>query len=379
MADFGIRNSSRRNSAKLVHRACISQLVRSAREAGCGGASELRRRAVAALRSHRGDMSALGRILRQAAASAAFAVAFLGFGGAREAGAQPVFSNQTVPAALASSDGYSDIEFADIDADGDLDCFYDSSAVKFFRNDGTASSPVFLQVVGAGNPLNALGDNNAHLEFGDIDDDGDLDCFTSHATIANRLSFFENQGTAAAPVFLLVEGAGDPMDGLNVAFIDGSAALVDIDDDGDLDMFVGGGDGLVTFFRNDGTAASPSFTSVAGAGNPMNGFDGGTLSSLEFADFDGDHDFDATMSDFNNNPLSFFLNTGTAAAPVFVQQFGGSNPFNSFSFPDLRHGIADIDDDGDNDVFLARGGSSIVFLRNDDPNLPVEVSEIEID
>ena len=42
-------------------------------------------------------------------------------------------------------------------------------------------------------------------------------------------------------------------------FNDSDPALVDIDNDGDLDFFCGNDDGGMQFFRNEGTSVSPDF------------------------------------------------------------------------------------------------------------------------
>ena len=45
----------------------------------------------------------------------------------------------------------------------------------------------------------------------------------------------------------------------------------DVDGDGDADCFVGNVDGNVKFFRNTGSASAPVMAEVSGAGNPFNG------------------------------------------------------------------------------------------------------------
>ena len=74
-------------------------------------------------------------------------------------------------------------EFVDIDNDGDLDMFrssYNTSFVQiidYYENTGTVNAPFFEQRVGANNPLDGA-EYTTHLEFVDIDGDGDMDCFT---------------------------------------------------------------------------------------------------------------------------------------------------------------------------------------------------------
>jgi len=69
--------------------------------------------------------------------------------------------------------------------------------------------------------------------------------------------------------------------------------LVDIDDDGDLDLFIGEYYGQIYFYRNDGDSSTPVWTSVGfitdSAGTTI---DAGSCSSPDFADIDGDGDLD---------------------------------------------------------------------------------------
>ena len=127
--------------------------------------------------------------------------------------------------------------FADIDGDGDLDAFVGSSdgTTRFFRNTGTATAPSFVSAA-VPSGLNGVGSNSAPT-FADIDNDGDLDAFVGASDGTTR--FFRNTGTAAAPAFVLQAsnfGLGDV--GFNA-----SPTLVDIDGDGDRDAFVGANDG----------------------------------------------------------------------------------------------------------------------------------------
>ena len=69
---------------------------------------------------------------------------------------------------------------------------------------------------------------------------------------------------------------------------------------------------------------------------------------------DGDGDMDALLGS-HYGTLQYFENTGTAASPIFVERTGVANPLDgvdvgSFVVP----AVADIDNDGDFDIFLAK-------------------------
>ncbi|MEO6453587.1 MAG: VCBS repeat-containing protein, partial [Ginsengibacter sp.] len=155
----------------------------------------------------------------------------------------PVFSN-VAPA------------FVDIDGDGDMDAFIGSyeaynGAISYYKNTGTASAPVFAQQSGAANPFVVANVGDYPIPtFLDIDGDGDMDAFIGE--LYGEIIYYKNTGTRSAPVFTLQTGAADPFDG--VAVSDFSApAFVDIDGDGDIDAFIGAGDGTISYYKNTTT------------------------------------------------------------------------------------------------------------------------------
>jgi|GEM_PF-4669594 len=159
--------------------------------------------------------------------------------------------------------------FVDVDADGDVDAFvgigdnfYGSSGtVEFWKNsdfedDGILNSPSFSHVTGSANPLEAvLVDRRAAPAFIDCGLNGISDAvvgeFFDFGLNTAKLNFFENTGSASSPDFILRTGTNDPFDGkFTLIETDRTPAIVDIDGDGDLDVFAGQGDGSVRFFRN---------------------------------------------------------------------------------------------------------------------------------
>lgn len=182
--------------------------------------------------------------------------------------------------------------FADLDGDGLKDAVvftdptYGSPSVAYFRNTGSASSPQFTEDA---SPFGeASFPASAAPAFADLDGDGDYDAIVGDSVYDNqsfgyygRLRFFENTGSASSPVFTENEQA-NPFAAANVAHELNSQAIpafVDVDQDGDLDLFVGGIEeaytyeyylytGRIQFYRNTTppivTAASQSVTNAAG-------------------------------------------------------------------------------------------------------------------
>ena len=142
--------------------------------------------------------------------------------------------------------------FADLDHDGDLDLLVGTrdGSILYFENRGTPQKPQFQGVTRV-DPfgLRGLGEL-VSLTFGDLDGDGDLDAIAANA--AGELLFLENRGNAWRSKFVLM--ARGTL-GLGNAGPDATVALVDLDDDGDLDLVIGGADGHFRYFENLSTPA----------------------------------------------------------------------------------------------------------------------------
>ncbi|MBK6619990.1 MAG: VCBS repeat-containing protein [Saprospirales bacterium] len=135
------------------------------------------------------------------------------------------------------------IGMVDIDNDGDSDliaCEY-YGQIKFFENTGTAGSPAFAAPIS--NPFGILVSPYSivrNIDFSDLDQDGDLDMIYHDllTTVDDSGAFYsENTGTAQAAVF--APGVPDPF---GIDLIPGyisQPAFADIDNDGDEDLFFG--------------------------------------------------------------------------------------------------------------------------------------------
>jgi hypothetical protein len=88
----------------------------------------------------------------------------------------------------------------------------------------------------------------------------------------------------------------------------------------------------------------------------VSGASGGSA-TLSFADLDNDSDFDVIVGN-RVGTIFYYQNTGTNTSPVFVQQTGTNNPFNTVDVgDDSSPAFVDIDNDGDEDVFM--GNSTV--------------------
>ncbi len=289
----------------------------------------------------------------------------------------------TAPAWTFVTDTYADITceeyvsiaFADIDDDGDLDLFLgQTNRITHYRNDGTANAPVWTFVTdtygGIGLPY-GWAVMHFVLTFGDLDGSGTLDLVVGQPL--GWLTSFKNTGTPAnASWTLWVDGMLSMDYGLFT-----NPALADIDNDGDLDLFLGSANGLnnahFVFLRNDGTPATPLWTYVTGDYGGTDPYIG--LKHPTFVDIDGDGDLDLFFGtgpffSWDDGTLHFYENIGT---PEIAEFAFITDTYLSIVGPSavVAPAFADIDGDGDYDLFVAISGQ-IHYYRNDgDATLPV--------
>ncbi len=264
----------------------------------------------------------------------------------------PVFALETESFADVAVGRYSAPAFADIDNDSDLDLFVGfDGGINFYRNKGTASNPAFAR-----ENFDSLGSHsNATPTFADIDDDGDPDLFLGHW--GGSIKFYRNTGNITNPAFTLITA-----ELVSIGTFEFSApAFVDIENDGDLDLFVGETDGNVNFFQNTGTSSNPSFALIT-----TNVVTFGRSCAPVFCDMDNDGDFDLIVGGYPASGvgnISYYRNTGSASNPVFT--FVTSNLTAMLDVGAIsKPTFADIDNDGDFDLFVGEYDGYINFYRN---------------
>ena len=235
-----------------------------------------------------------------------------------------------------------------------------------YRNNGNGTFTDVSRESGIGaTPGNGLG-----VVMADYDDDGLLDVFVANDTTPNFL--FHNQGKGRLAEVALRAGVAVATDGRRRAGM--GTDFGDVDGDGDLDLFVTNHElETHTLYRNLGKGLFSEATAEAGLSTPTLPFVGfGT--ALVDHDNDGDLDLAVVNGHVVNMPelvrpgakeaqrKLLFLNDGRGRMREIARQAGPG-------FAEERVGrtlaAGDIDNDGDLDFLVTNNGADAELLRNE--------------
>jgi hypothetical protein len=268
-------------------------------------------------------------------------------------------------------------DFADIDADGDLDLFVgtEDGPVFFFENVGRRSEPVLA--VGRILVYHGYMDAKTGVKVADFDGDGLVDLvvgrFWERSTLGPQAPvhgrWFRNVGTAAAPRFEARDAAGGapfvedfhPVDAVR----QNSARAADWNNDGTLDLIAGDTDGYVWLFRNLAGGKRPLFApgerlQSGGAALKVYGEEpearAAGYARPDVADWNADGRKDLLVAD-GRGWLTLFLNQGTDAAPVLGRGrrvVANGRPIDGTSRGSVH--VTDFNNDGRKDVLFGMVG-----------------------
>ena len=232
--------------------------------------------------------------------------------------------------------------WGDVDGDGLADVFVTNrnNVGNFLYR--SLGDTTFQKIV-AGGPVTDIGNSNT-ASWVDIDGDGDLDLYVVNFGAADF--FYRNDGAGFGftrlDTLAMVPGAENSITGV----------WGDVDRDGDEDLFIG----------NAGTQNDYLYINHGGLWFVRTTLaDGRSTLGASWGDFDNDGDLDLFAANFSNQVSILYANggppgyaLGPVASPVLAADPGNS----------IGSSWGDFDNDGDLDLFVARDGQNNVLYEN---------------
>ncbi len=247
-------------------------------------------------------------------------------------------------------------QFVDIDNDGDADLFLQeySSELMFFENRESGEKSSLTWITNTYKDLN-IGE---WFRFVDMDQDGDQDLLTEQPY--SYIRYYRNEGTAEMANYVLVADSLRDINGTPIfSDRQNIPNVTDIDCDGMPDLFIGSLDGTLSRYESQGRDenGTPRFKLITKRFQDIEIVKQfGTLhgaNTMAFMDIDSDGDQDIFWGDFFEPSILLLENTGSCSNPQFLGEpraFPPNNPVmtSGYNVP----GLVDWEGDGDMDLFL---------------------------
>ncbi len=237
---------------------------------------------------------------------------------------------------------------ADIDNDGDEDIYLCNlvGKNKLLLNNG---SGYFRNVTNKKGRACTERERTNMAVFGDVDNDGNVDLFITNEYSSNRL--FRNNGNG---YFVDITGPA----GLTTKYGGMCASFADIDGDGRLDLFVSNWGLPNILYRNVSHNGIIKFKNITNASN-TGGEPFAKSNGVAFADINNDGNLDLFVAN-RGTSNRLYLNNGTGVFKDVTKKYLG---FDSL----LTYGVtfADFDQDGFLDLYISNVGKNILYKNID--------------
>ena len=307
----------------------------------------------------------------------------------------PIMDNENILSQFPLNDpiftaGLNMPSFTDIDLDGDKDLFVTTLSGAYgyqLKNNFTfyenQNENYIKQTSNFISTIDLLSDVNP--EFADIDNDGDLDLFIgtdfdpSSFPWIGKINYYENIGLDVNGEILFEKNNNDFLQNNEFSENNLSPSFVDIDNDQDLDLFIGDFNGLIHYFNNIGDINEPIMKYQGHVSNiDLSGY-----SYPEFVDIDNDHDFDLLIGNMSGT-IFYYENIGDKYNYNFI--------LNNESFLDVNVGFRStvlslnfncqsvlIISNGYGEILLYQKNSNSEYVLNEDFSIPYLGLNVSLD
>lgn len=237
---------------------------------------------------------------------------------------------------------------ADFDNDGNEDIYVTvlNGKNKLYKN---IRGKHFVDYSDISQGIGTENDRTNGVITGDVDNDGDLDIFITNEISSNRL--FLNNGAGIFPDDI-TETAG-----LTTSFGGMGCSFGDIDNDGDLDLYVANWSAKNKLYRNllkeTGRLVFEDITEKAGVGGEAYT----KSNAVVFADLDNDADLDLFVTN-RKTSNKLYINNGQGIFEDKTVSLLGKDTLKSYGAV-----IADFDGDGYKDIYISNVGRN-TFYKN---------------
>ncbi len=262
---------------------------------------------------------------------------------------------------ISGNDPTSDIEFVDLDGDGDLDMVESlrEAANKIYTNDGTGGA----DALGSGTAIDGRTDRSSSVAVGDVDNDGDLDLiFSNEGTGSNGVNtesntLYLNETTTADNI---VFGSAIELDAPGTYKFTRRVELLDAEGDGDLDIIAtsstsqadGTGEGnLIYVNQTIGGGGAGSFDApidlTAGTDDDLD-----VSNSIAVGDINGDSVPDLVFSVWQDQNRYYINNSSGGSIDFETTGTFGPDDTAGAAAQTSHVRLGDLDGDGDLDAVV---------------------------
>ena len=272
------------------------------------------------------------------------------------------------------------LTFADFDNDEDLDMVIGEGStwnLRFFENTGNSDYPVYTEKSDTENPFTGLKEKGYAAPFAiDLNNDNliDLVLAENSSTTDQQVIFLKNTGTQTSPKFEKQIDSLNPFNGIETDSWS-AVSLADLDNDNKPDLITVRGSKPV-YYKNTGTNDTPEFTEVTGDNNPFKSITGAPFNTPYLVDVNDDGLIDV-ISGSKRGSIVYLKNTGTIERPEFTQQTREDNPFKSLNTGSYTAPVlVDFNDDNNLELVISQQDDQVLYIENTgDINNPEYVTE----